>query len=119
MELLPDFLFQGDHACPAAGRCQAVQRLPAEFIPSAYAIGAVFAYFTVQVPGLIFGLGISLQRACFDAGFTPFAEIQIKDFVALEDKIGEKFHHKFRKRAAWQRDIMGKATLIPMTEEGK
>ncbi|NMA20152.1 MAG: epoxyqueuosine reductase [Lentisphaerae bacterium] len=39
--------------------------------------------------------------------------------VALEDKIGEKFHHKFRKRAAWQRDIMGKATLIPMTEEGK
>ncbi len=39
--------------------------------------------------------------------------------VALEDKIEEKFRSKFRKRAVWQRDIMGKATLIPLTEEGK
>ena len=39
--------------------------------------------------------------------------------VALEDKIEEKFHSKFRKRAVWQRDSMGKATLIPMTEEDK
>lgn len=39
--------------------------------------------------------------------------------VALETKIEEQFHSKFRKRPVWQRDIMGKATLIPMTEEGK
>ncbi len=39
--------------------------------------------------------------------------------IALEDKIEEKFNNKFRKRAAWQRDIMGKATLIPPSEEEK
>lgn len=39
--------------------------------------------------------------------------------VALEDKIEEKFSSKFRKRAIWQRDIMGKATVLPMTEEEK
>ncbi|MFA6929986.1 MAG: 4Fe-4S binding protein [Lentisphaeria bacterium] len=39
--------------------------------------------------------------------------------VALEDKIEEKFHSKFRKRAVWQRDSLGKATLTPLAEEGK
>lgn len=39
--------------------------------------------------------------------------------VALEDKIEEEFHNNFRKRAVWQRDIHGNATVIPLEEKGR
>jgi len=38
--------------------------------------------------------------------------------VATEDKIEEKFHSKFRKRAIWTRDIEGNPTVTPLSEEG-
>lgn len=39
--------------------------------------------------------------------------------IALEDKIDEKFHNKFRKRAVWTRDLYGKATVTPLAEGDK
>jgi epoxyqueuosine reductase QueG len=37
--------------------------------------------------------------------------------VALEDKIGEKFQHAFRKRAVWQRDIDGRASVVTLQQK--
>lgn len=39
--------------------------------------------------------------------------------VALEDKIEERFNTPFRKRAVWERDIHGKATVKPLPKKGE
>jgi epoxyqueuosine reductase len=39
--------------------------------------------------------------------------------VALEDKIEERFLHKFRKRAVWQRDLLGHPTVLSANAKGE
>lgn len=38
--------------------------------------------------------------------------------VALEDKIGNKFHEAFRKRSVWTRDLNGRVSLHPTVAKG-
>lgn len=39
--------------------------------------------------------------------------------VASAERIGEKFHHRFRQRAIWERDIHGRPCVKPLPAEGE